>query len=78
MTYHKAISLRRVFFTAACSLLSFATAAWAQRVSDASAATPSDDVIELSKFEVSSTANRGYVTTSSMSASRIAVPITEL
>ncbi len=36
-----------------------------------------EEVIELSKFEVSATANRGYVTTSSMSASRIAVPITE-
>lgn len=37
-----------------------------------------EDVIELSKFEVSAEASRGYVTTSSMSASRIAVPITEL
>src|SRR5688500_10636477 len=37
-----------------------------------------EDVVELSKFEVSASANRGYVTTSSMSASRIAVPITEL
>jgi outer membrane receptor protein involved in Fe transport len=36
------------------------------------------DVVELSAFEVSSTANRGYVTTSSLTASRIAVPITEL
>ncbi|MBA4136657.1 MAG: hypothetical protein C0518_05005 [Opitutus sp.] len=37
-----------------------------------------DQVVELSKFEVSAKASRGYVTTSSMSASRIAVPITEL
>lgn len=37
-----------------------------------------EEVITLSKFEVSSAASRGYVTTSSMSASRIAVPITEL
>jgi outer membrane receptor protein involved in Fe transport len=37
-----------------------------------------DEVVELSPFEVSAQANRGYVTTSSMSASRIAVPITEL
>lgn len=38
----------------------------------------SSETIELSKFEVSAQASRGYVTTSSMSASRIAVPITEL
>jgi len=37
-----------------------------------------EEVIELSPFEVSTKANRGYVTTSSMSASRVAVPITEL
>lgn len=37
-----------------------------------------EEVVTLSKFEVSEAANRGYVTTSSMSASRIAVPITEL
>lgn len=43
-----------------------------------SPAAPAEPVIELSKFEVSVKANRGYVTTSSMSASRIAVPITEL
>lgn len=42
------------------------------------ATAPGEDVITLSKFEVSAAANRGYVTTSSMSASRIAVPITEL
>lgn len=36
------------------------------------------EIVELSVFEVSAKANRGYVTTSSMSASRIAVPITEL
>lgn len=41
-------------------------------------AAPAKDFVELSKFEVSAKANRGYVTTSSMSASRIAVPITEL
>ncbi len=39
---------------------------------------PSSEVVELSKFEVSAKANRGYVTTSSMSASRVSVPITEL
>lgn len=39
---------------------------------------PAGDTVELSKFEVSAKASRGYVTTSSMSASRIAVPITEL
>lgn len=39
---------------------------------------PAPETVELSKFEVSAKASRGYVTTSSMSASRIAVPITEL
>lgn len=37
-----------------------------------------EEVVKLSVFEVSAKANRGYVTTSSMSASRIDVPITEL
>ena len=54
-----------------------ASPGWAQTVAPAKPAA-GEDVIELSKFEVSATANRGYVTTSSMSASRIAVPITEL
>jgi outer membrane receptor for ferric coprogen and ferric-rhodotorulic acid len=54
-----------------------AASGWAQTVAPAKPAT-TEDVVELSKFEVSATANRGYVTTSSMSASRIAVPITEL
>jgi outer membrane receptor protein involved in Fe transport len=39
---------------------------------------PVEQVVQLSAFEVSAKASRGYVTTSSMSASRIAVPITEL
>jgi outer membrane receptor protein involved in Fe transport len=39
---------------------------------------PPRDVVQMSKFEVIDTATRGYVTTSAMSASRIAVPITEL
>jgi outer membrane receptor protein involved in Fe transport len=39
---------------------------------------PASEIVELSPYEVSTKANRGYVTTSSMSASRIAVPITEL
>ena len=43
-----------------------------------SGATNKEEIVELSAFEVSSTANRGYVTTSSLTASRIAVPITEL
>ena len=38
------------------------------------AAQDDDEVVTLSLFEVSAQANRGYVTTSSMSASRIAVP----
>jgi outer membrane receptor protein involved in Fe transport len=37
-----------------------------------------EDVINLSAFEVSADAIRGYATTSAASASRIAVPITEL
>lgn len=43
-------------------------------------ATPpaSGPALELSPFEVSAKANRGYMTTSALSASRIAVPITEL
>ena len=57
----------------------FASALAAQPATPATS-TPANpgDVIELSPFEVSEQASRGYVTTSSMSASRIAVPITEL
>ncbi len=44
---------------------------------DAPRAGGSDTVV-LSPFEVTAKANRGYVTTSASSASRIAVPITEL
>lgn len=39
---------------------------------------PTGPALELSPFEVSAKANRGYMTTSALSASRIAVPITEL
>jgi len=37
-----------------------------------------DEVVRLSPFEVESTSSRGYATTSAMTASRIAVPITEI
>lgn len=37
-----------------------------------------EPVIELSPFQVSATASRGYVTTSALSASRVSIPITEL
>jgi outer membrane receptor protein involved in Fe transport len=60
------------FFTSAAAALAGLLAA--QSVP----APKSDEIVELSKFEVSATASRGYVTTSSLSASRIAVPITEL
>ena len=59
-------------------LLPVATALLTAPLLGQTAAPAKEEVIELSKFEVSATANRGYVTTSSMSASRIAVPITEL
>ena len=38
---------------------------------------PAFEVVELSKYDLLAIANRGYVTTSSMRASIIAVPITE-
>lgn len=49
----------------------------AQTVASAPASAK-EEVVTLNAFEVSAAASRGYVTTSSMSASRIAVPITEL
>lgn len=49
-----------------------------QSPSAASAPPREEKPIELSPFEVSSEAVRGYATTSSTSASRTAVPITEL
>ncbi len=65
------------------ALLVLPIASYAQSAPTGSGSAPSrpanpGDVVELSAFEVSSTANRGYVTTSSLTASRIAVPITEL
>jgi outer membrane receptor protein involved in Fe transport len=62
---------------AALALL-FATGMSAQSAPPARPAAPGQEVVTLSAFEVSAAASRGYVTTSSMSASRIAVPITEL
>ena len=56
----------------------FAQTAPASSASAAPRRANAGEVVELSAFEVSSTANRGYVTTSSLTASRIAVPITEL
>lgn len=44
----------------------------------APAAKPAESAVVLSPFEVTSDAVRGYATTSSTSASRIAVPVTEL
>lgn len=44
----------------------------------APAAKPAESAVVLSPFEVTSESVRGYATTSSTSASRIAVPITEL
>ena len=59
-------------------ITSLAATVAAQTAAPPAKPAPSDDVITLSQFEVSAKASRGYVTTSSMSASRIAVPITEL
>ena len=51
----------------------------AQQAPVTTPAKPAEDTpIQLSAFEVSSDAVRGYATTSSTSASRIAVPVTEL
>lgn len=49
-----------------------------QTVTPVSQDSTDEDIVQLSKFEVTAEASRGYVTTSSMSASRITVPITEL
>ncbi len=46
--------------------------------SSAPAAKPAEETVKLSAFEVSSEAAQGYATTSATSASRLAVPITEL
>jgi len=68
---------RAVFLLLALLVSSGSVAA--QTAAPAKSGEPAgDEIVELSKFEVTAKANRGYVTTSSMSASRIAVPITEL
>lgn len=59
-------------------LLAAVFLAASQVIAQVPAAKPGDPVVALSPFEVSAKANRGYMTTSSLSASRIAVPITEL
>lgn len=67
-----------------CRLLAVSASAIAPLIalaqsSPASVAAPeSKEIVTLSPFEVSAAANRGYVTTSALSASRVAVPITEL
>jgi len=76
MKNFNSFSLRCSLFAVTCGFA--AQIAPAQTTATKSAGDPGVEVIELSKFEVSTKANRGYVTTSSMSASRIAVPITEL
>jgi outer membrane receptor protein involved in Fe transport len=59
--------------------LIFGSSLFGQQSSPATSGTaPGDQPIQLSPFEVSSEAVQGYATTSSTSASRIAVPITEL
>ncbi len=51
----------------------------AQQVSPSTTSATNDQApVQLSPFEVSTDAARGYATTSSTSASRIAVPVTEL
>ncbi len=50
----------------------------AQAAPTAANTPASEEVIRLTVFEVSAEASRGYVTTSSLAASRVAVPITEL
>src|SRR5688572_31732499 len=49
-----------------------------QRPPTASAPAREEQPVQLTSFEVSTDAVRGYATTSSTSASRIAVPVTEL
>ncbi len=67
----------------ACTSLGVLAAVAARLAAQAAPSLPprpadKEEVVRLSAFEVSAAANRGYVTTSSMSASRVAVPITEL
>jgi outer membrane receptor protein involved in Fe transport len=60
------------------ALLSGSSLVGQQTSPTTSTAAAGDQPVQLSPFEVSSEAVRGYATTSSTSASRIAVPITEL
>lgn len=62
----------------ACALLSGVPLLGQQSSPPASTPAPAEQTVQLSPFEVSSEAVRGYATTSSTSASRIAVPVTEL
>lgn len=71
------VSASRSFARAFLGLAGLASFATGQTAPPAQGSPP-EQVVTLSAFEVSDQANRGYVTTSSMSASRIAVPITEL
>ncbi|MBL9211913.1 MAG: TonB-dependent receptor plug domain-containing protein [Opitutaceae bacterium] len=75
-------ALKTAAFPGLCYLFlaSGAGVALAQTAPAAPAATTtrSGEVVQLSAFEVSVDSVRGYATTSSTSASRIAVPVTEL
>ena len=62
----------------AAALCLFVPALFAQTTAESAAPPPKEPVVALSPFVVSGMVAEGYATTSSMGASRIAVPITEL
>src|SRR4051812_48554786 len=73
MTYRRLIT----FFVLAA--FAFSVHAQTSTVSSASSQPKTDETpVQLSAFEVAADAAQGYATTSATSASRLAVPITEL
>src|SRR3954468_16252915 len=63
----------------ACAVFALATfAARAQTNNPSAAATASDDVVKLSEFQVTTSADKGYRAGNSVSATRIDTPIKDL
>src|ERR1051326_6159717 len=79
MPYHPQRAAARSFLARATSLIFVsASALIAQTNNPSSAATATEEVVKLSEFQVTSSADKGYRAGNSVSATRIDTPIKDL
>src|SRR5690349_9487443 len=79
MSSHPRRAVARLFSVrAACAALAAVVAAQAQPGTPAANAAANDDVVKLSEFQVSTSADKGYRAGNSVSATRIDTPIKDL